>query len=169
MKISELKMFDGGYVVLFKSYVLSKGLGMIGKQVMPFYVIIIVLSSIYLYMENSNIKVILYVVLSIAGLPLLVLGFHLSMLFLKAMSSSKKIISIIDKNIVIRKDGKEKIYYSNLYIKYFDECFIDFINKDNPFESHALFGDVGFLYAVVGELKKNGFEVFNVKNKEVNR
>lgn len=167
MQTKNTIMFSEGYFNLGKRCLFSKGQRALGKQVMPFYLILVTCAFVFLYMENSSLKNIFLVILSLLALPILVVSLTMIGLVIRAKSSKKKELSIEKNKVIIRtKSGKIKSF-SSLHIKYFDGCFIDFTDKNNLFDNHALFGDEEFLNKVIDELKLNGFEVFKISDQKI--
>ncbi len=155
------------YFNLIKQWLISKGNRAVGKQVLPFYLIIAFSALVYIYMEDLSHRKVALVILALFALPLPFLCLNIIILCFRAKLSSASFITIEKNKVIIKTKSGHLKHFTDLNIKYFDGCFIDFINKKNLFESYALFGNEVFLQKVIDELRQNGFEVVKISEEKI--
>lgn len=154
------KMFSGKYLKTYLQFLSSEGGRALYKEVLPAYVLIVIATSIYLFMEKSSPMICFNVFLFLLGIPICAIGYNFVTISSRARSSSNKNIKINSGTITITNLKTNQSHtYSDMHIRYFQGSYIDFIDKANIFSGHALFGNKNFLDEVIDNLLKNGFKI----------
>lgn len=156
-------MFNGSYFNNYSQFLSSKGGRASIKEVLPAYTFIIAAGIIYIYMEKLPLDSIMLVFAFIVGLPFIAMIFGFIGVSSRAFRSSSKQILIENNKIQISSlDGKKVWNYHEMLVRYFDGSYIDFIDKNNVLNGHALFSDKETLENIIIHIQRCGFSVTRV-------